>query len=153
VSFLQFVRSRIEPSTQARHCSKQGCKVPLKDVPQPRLVLDLDRPDSPFGQSEVRCDYLIVGESDDQTGWAVALELKRGKVSAEVANQLQAGAKIMETLMPREANVDFTPVVAGRGFHSNVKKTLAKRRIRFQQRQTAIVLISCGKPLANAVSF
>lgn len=153
MSFLQAVRSRVEPSMEVSHCSKQGCKVPLKDVPQPRLVLDLDRTGSPLGKSETRCDYLLFGESDGQTGWVVALELKRGKVHAQVADQLQAGADIVDKLVAGETNVDFTPVVAGRGFHSNVKKTLVKRTIRFQQRQTAIVLISCGKPLANAVSF
>ena len=153
MTFLQSVRSQVDSRMVAHRCSKEGCKVPLQGAPQPHLVLDLDRPGSPLGKSETRCDYLLVGEYGGQSGWAVALELKRGKVHAEVANQLQAGADVVDALVPQQADVGFTPVVAGRGFHSNVKKTLAKQRIQFRQVQMAVVLMSCGKPLAKAVGF
>ncbi|MCZ0943086.1 MAG: hypothetical protein OXJ53_08520 [Gammaproteobacteria bacterium] len=153
MTLLQSVGEQVDGRLVVRRCSKQGCKVPLQDSPQPRLVLDLDRPGSPLGKNETRCDYLIIGEHSSQTGWAVALELKRGKVHADVANQLQAGADLTDALVPKEANIDFTPVVAGRGFHSNVKKTLANRKIQFRQGETPVVLMSCGKPLANAVGF
>ena len=153
MTLLQSVRSQVDSRTVAHRCSKEGCKVSLKGTPQPHLVLDLDRPGSPLGQSEVRCDYLLVGEHGGRSDWVVALELKRGKVRAGVANQLQAGANVLDTLVPQQADIDFTPVVAGRGFHSNVKKTLAKQRIQFRHRRVAVVLMSCGTPLAKAVGF
>ena len=153
MTLVQSVREKVDGRIVAKRCSKQGCEVPLTGVTRQRLVLDLDKPGSPLGDSETRCDYIVVVEGGNRDGWVVALELKRGKVHADVANQLQAGAKVLDKLIPQEANVDFAPVVAGRGFHSNVRKTLAKRKIRFRQDDARVVLISCGTPLAHAVGF
>ena len=153
MTLVQSVRAQVAPSVVARVCSKKGCKVPLKGVPQPHLVVDLDKPGSPLGKSDTRCDYVVIGENNNQAGWAVALELKRGKVHTDAADQLQAGADVTDQLVPRNAKIEFKPVVAGRGFHSNLKKTLAKRKVQFRQQRMAVVLISCGTPLAKAAGF
>ena len=153
MTLVESVRAQVAPSVLVRRCNKSGCNVPLKGVPQPHLVLDLDKPGSPLGQSETRCDYLIVGENSGKSDWAVALELKRGQVHADVANQLQAGANVTDQLVPPKADIDFKPVVAGRGFHSHLKRTLAKRKVQFRQKQLAVILISCGTPLAKVAGF
>lgn len=153
MTLVQSVRAQVAPSVVARVCSKKGCKVPLKGVPQPHLVLDLDKPGSPLGKSDTRCDYVVIGENNSQANWAVALELKRGKVHADAADQLQAGANVTDQLVPPDAEIDFKPVVAGRGFHTNLKKALAKRKVQFRQKRMAVVLISCGTPLARVAGF
>ena len=105
MTLVQSVQEQVSGPLVVGGCSKQGCKVPLKNTPQPRLVLDLDKPGSPLGKNETRCDC------------------------------------------------DFTPALAGSGFHGNVKKTSAKRKIQFGQGEALVELMGCGKPLAEALDF
>ena len=47
---------------------KEGCKVSLNDAPEPRLIVDFDKPGSPLGQNQTRCDYLFVADSGECVG-------------------------------------------------------------------------------------
>ena len=58
-----------------------------------RLILDLDRPASPFGADEARCDYLLFIQPPEAQMCVVPLELKGGSARTHVVDQLQAGAR------------------------------------------------------------
>ncbi len=56
---------------------KKGCAVSLEGAPEPRLIVDFDKPGSPLGKSETRCDYLFVANGERCAGWIAPLELKK----------------------------------------------------------------------------
>ena len=151
MTLVQSVRSHIDPQCVVRSCKKQGCKVPLSKAPAEHVVLDLDKPGSPFSEQETRCDYLVFLEGDGEVGQAVALELKRGQAQVGIVDQLQAGADIAARLIPKDENVDFTPVAAHKGIHSKVRKILVKRAVKFRQQRFPVLLITCGTPLMKAL--
>ena len=151
MTLLDSIRPNVAATCLVRSCGMQGCKVPLKNAPQPRLILDLDKPGSPLGGTQTRCDYLIVAEGDGGTGWVVPLELKHGQARSGVLAQLQSGADVADRILPNSARVALRPVVAARGIHSQSKKALLKAKVRFRGRAEAVKLITCGTPRAKAL--
>ena len=120
----------------------------LAAAPKPHLIVDFDKPGSPLGPHETRCDYLFVAKGD--IGLVAPLELKRGRLHArEVVGQLQAGASADEKLVPPEEPVKLRPVVASSG-RSKAEKAKGNR-IRFHGRLEPVRLMSCGGPLVGAL--
>ena len=133
---------------------KRGCKVSIKGAPSPRLIVDFDKPGSPLGSHQTRCDYLFFAEDAEGLGWVAPLELKRGRLHAdEVVRQLQAGACAAEELVSSNEPVTFRPVAAsGRKSKAERNKLKSKgSRVWFHGRAKAVKLISCGAPLAGAL--
>lgn len=141
-------------------CRKQGCSVSLKDAPSPRVLIDLDRPQAPVGQTEKRCDYIFIGASS--SAWVAPkeprvapMELKRGKPSAsEIVPQLQAGADIADKIVPIDAKVQLRPIaVFGGRVVANELRMFAKEssRIDFRNRKIKIELLRCGKKLVDVL--
>ena len=132
--------------------TKQGCKVSLRGTPRSRLIVDFDKPASPLGPDQTRCDYLFVAEVDEGPGWIVPLELKRGRLRAdEAVRQLQAGALAAERLVPSGEQVRFRPIaVAGSTPKAERSRLKGKNgRIRFHDCAESVRLMSCGAPLAR----
>ena len=135
--------------------NKQGCRVSLRGSPTPCLTVDFDKPASPLGLDETRCDYLFVAELDDGSSWIVPLELKRGRLHAdEAVRQLRAGALAAERLVPSGEQVRFRPVAVTGSTPKAERNRLKNRdcRIRFRGSAEAVRLMSCGAPLAGALS-
>ena len=151
MSLVADVGPKVATSCLVRSCGKQGCRVPLDGAATPRLVMDLDKPGSPLGGAAARCDYLILVDNDAGMDWVVPLELKRGKAPGSVVRQLQAGADLAASLLPRDAKVKVRPVVAARGIHSAAKEVLKQELVRLRGRGEHAKLISCGSPLAIAL--
>ena len=121
--------------------------VSLKDAPRPRLIVDFDKPGSPLGQSETRCDYLFVANGGRCADWIAPLELKRGSLHAgHVVRQLRAGATAAEGLVSRNKKVRFRPTAVYGGIH---KAQINK--VEFHGRVEAIRLIKCGASLTKAL--
>ena len=129
-----------------------GCKVSLKDAPQPRLVISFDVPGSPPGQNQKCCDYLFVAEVSGKPSWVVPLELKGGGRPdiSETVQQLQAGARAAESLVPAGTKVDFRPVLACRSMAKMERRDL-RRKVKFRGRSEAIQRINCGDQLVKAL--
>ena len=132
---------------------KEGCSVSLRGVPKSRLIIDFDKPRSPMGPRQVRCDYLFFADDIDSSGWVVPLELKNGELKANaVVKQLRAGARVARQLVPKQMAVGFRPVVAyGGGIRKAERDELKKRstRIRFHGAQEHIRLIKCSSALVQ----
>ncbi len=133
---------------------KQGCGVSLKDAPEPRLIVDFDKPGSPLGQSETRCDYLFVANGGRCADWIAPLELKRGSLHAgDVVRQLRAGATAAEGLVSRNKKVRFRPTAVYGSIHpAEIKRLRAdNNKVEFHGHVVAIRLIKCGAPLTDAL--
>ena len=126
----------------------------LAAAPKPHLIVDFDKPGSPLGPHETRCDYLFVADGQGDVGLVAPLELKRGRLHArEVAGQLQAGASAAEKLVPPEEPIKLRPVAAssGRSKAERIRLKAKGNRIRCHRRLEAIRLMSCGAPLVGAL--
>ena len=157
---VEEIRRAIPSGCVVTRCRKEGCSVSLKDAPSPRVIIDLDRPQAPVGQTEKRCDYIFIGAPS--SAWVAPMEprvapmeLKRGKPNAsEIVPQLQAGADIADKIVPRDAKVQLRPIaVFGGRVVANELRMFAKRttRIRFRNRTIKIELLRCGKQLVDVL--
>ena len=139
------VRAKVFPTKcLATKCGRDGCGVSLKDAPEPRLIIDFDKPCSPLGKQATRCDYLFIAESVDRSGWIAPLELQKGGLDAsKVVKQLQAGARAAEKLVLRKKPVKFRPVAAFGGIHKAERKKLRDKstKVRFHEHTEFIRLI------------
>ena len=132
---------------------KEGCKVSLKNAPQPRLVIDLDKLSCVCTENQTKCDYLFIAEPSEQPNWIVPIELKKGQPKVkEVERQLQAGAEIAASLVPRGIDAKFRPVVAsGEGVSKNQRRRLKDILIRFRGETEPVRRIRCGDSLQEAL--
>lgn len=100
-----------------------------------------------------RCDYLFVGEDEDND-WVVTLELKSGRFkAADAARQLQGGADLADSWLPWNSSFRFVPVLAhGRTVPKEEQKALRRHsnRVRLRGKMKQIELIRCGTSLAAA---
>lgn len=134
-----------------RRCRKQGCTVSMKGAPSGRIIVDLDRRGAPINTHGRRCDYLFFAENAGQQGWFAPLELKGGRlrrVSAVVA-QLQAGANVGDSVVPRSLKPLFEPVAVVKGSHRAQREQLKRSEVSFRGVVKRIKLQSCGAPLAQ----
>ena len=154
------IRRAIPEGCVATRCRKHGCSVSLKDAPSPRVLIDLDLPQAPVGQTEKRCDYIFIGASS--SAWVAPMEprvapmeLKRGKPNAsEIVPQLQAGADIADRIVPIDAKVQLRPIaVFGGRVAANELRMFAKKSnwVDFRNRTIKIELLRCGKQLVDVL--
>ena len=107
------VKSCVPPNCFAIRCRRDGCSITLKGVPQPHVLIDMDK--GLVSDNDSKCDYIFVGGSDNT--WVVPLELKRGSVEAsDAVKQLRAGAEFAEGIIPKCAKVRFRAIVASEKF-------------------------------------
>lgn len=147
------VSERIHGDCHAVRCSKDGCDVSLQDASPTRVVIDLDCGELQFAPRRKRCDYLFVGEDEDND-WVVTLELKSGRFkAADAARQLQGGADLADSWLPWNSSFRFVPVLAhGRTVPKEEQKALRRHsnRVRLRGKMKQIELIRCGTSLATA---
>ena len=150
---VETVRGKVESTCViSKGLRKEGCSVSLKDAPKPRLIIDLDKPGSPLGKNQTRCDYLFVADAQGNRGWVVPIELKKGRLDASKAvEQLKAGASVAEQLVPDTLTVNFRPAVASGGNKAERAELRAERNIvRFRGSVEYVRLLKCGDKLINA---
>lgn len=118
-----------------------------------RVLIDMDHRESPAEKHGKRCDFLFVGEAKGE-GWIVPIELKKGKASSsEVVPQLQAGAKVAEQVVPKNAELRFRPVAAYGRIRKHERNLFReeKNKIRFREMREPILLIECGSSLDQSI--
>ncbi len=124
----------------------------MTNAPNPRLIVDFDKPDSPLSQVTTRCDYLVIAEDQHNFGWVAPLELKRGQLHADkVFTQLQAGASAAEKLVGEDESVKFRPVAASGRVSKHDRNRLKNKRIRFHRHLEPVRLMSCNTPSVQAL--
>ncbi len=151
-ALLDDIRGKIGERCLVRKLSKDGCRVVMTNAPNPRLIVDFDRPESPLAADETRCDYLLIAEGKDAQGWVMVLELKRGQLHADkVVSQLQAGASAAEKLMSSGHAIRFRPIAVSGRTSMHERRQLRKTSIRFHEHKEPIRRMSCGDKLTTAL--
>ena len=151
---VEAVGKKVDGACVTGRIKKDGCSISLNGAPQPRLIIDFDKPGSPLGPDQPRCDYLFVAEVAGGPGWIVPLELKRGRLHADKAvRQLQAGARAAEQLVPSGAQVRFRPVAVAGSTPKDERNRLKGKggKIRFHGRAEVVRLLSCGAALTEVL--
>ncbi len=152
---MERLRSALDPECLVeRGIGKKGCKVAMTDAPNPRLVVDFDKPGALLAADETRCDYLLIAQSNCQFNWVAPLELKRGRLHADrVVKQLQAGARAAEKLVPQREAVRFRPIAVSGSTSKHERDKLKNKanRVRFRGHTEPIRLMSCGQGLARVL--
>lgn len=153
---VQAVRGKLSSRCLvAGRLKKKGCRVLLSGTPKSYAVVDFDKPGSPLGPEDPRCDYLYVADGKNIVGWVVPLELKKGRFhSGEAVRQLQAGASAAEMFLPKVKSIVFRPVAASGGIPKAERNRLKRRSslISFQGNMEEIRLMPCGASLAQMLS-
>ena len=150
---VQRVRAKVDDRCIVGRIRKRDCRVNLDGAPDPRLIVDFDRPGSPLGSSDQRCDYLFIADAAYNHGWVVPLELKRGQFNAsKITGQLQAGAQAAERIVPRNIAVRFRPIAVHRGDTTKQERNRLKRKpilVRFRGKNVPLRRMKCGQKLAD----
>lgn len=142
---LAQIDERVDARCMAETMDKQGCAVGINDMPAPFRVVDLDHPQAPVGRTARKCDYLFVAADSSRPGLFVApLELKgSGLRPATVVPQLQAGARVAETITAGISPVEFRPV-AVHGRKCTVKRFKSCGRGEYGSARDATGSSRCG---------
>ena len=143
---------KIPVACQTRRCNKRGCRVDLAEAPSPRVIVDMDCEILPVSGNGKRCDYLFVGGECNET-WVAPIELKGGRLNAsEVLGQLEGGARIADSWLPKGTSFQFAPILAhGKKIHRNDLKVLRSRKIQLRGQKKGTTLIKCGGKLIQGL--
>ena len=150
------VRRKIEASCiEVGPLRRKDCEISLEDAPQPRIVIDFDKPGSPLGKSQKRCEYLFVADRDGGGGWVVPMEFKSSRMNvSKVAEQLQAGTRVAERLVPRQNPISFRPVaVIYESVNKKQRRDLKdpKHAVRYRGCSEPVRVIQCGSLLTEVL--
>ena len=120
----------------------------MTDIPCCRVVVDVDRLLEARKSTGKRCDFILYVQEDQNTLVVAPIELKSGSAdTSEVAEQLQAGAELAETLAPEVPAPVFRPILFhGRGLHPKQRRDLNRAKVRIQGLKLSIKTERCGRP-------
>ena len=135
----------------ADHLRREECSVGLDDIPEPRLLVDLDLPGSPLDAQSVRCDYLVFA-GDGRPDLPVASVEFRGTWRRKAVGQLQAGADESDLHVPPGLAATFRPVVVMQRFgRKTVRRRLRAEVVSFRSRRERIRVLKCGQELGTVL--
>ena len=116
----------------------------MTGAPQPNLLIKMDCDGLEIENGDGKCDFIFISDDGD---WVVALELKRGKPDAsDIVEQLRAGARFADRIVPRDATVRFLPLaVYGGKAHSTELRKFRQSRISFRGRSVNVEILKCRR--------
>ncbi len=155
-TIVDAVRAGTDALCHDTRCRDGGCSLSLDQLPQPNVLINLEREASPASANKPHCDFLFVGGEDENGGpWVAPIELTTTeKRASEFVRQLSSGAVIAARLLPRGVPTRFNPIAVHDGLRSiesrNLKKEINKIRFR-GGKAVGIRLVRCGSRLADAL--
>jgi hypothetical protein len=124
-------------------CRESGCAVRLP-ARGSKLCMSGSEYQQRHSPAQKLCDCLVFWE-DGASEIACSIELKAGTPDvAEAAEQLQAGARIVEELVAECEGVEFFPILASGNMTMPEMKVLERRKVRFRGRDFPIIRLKCG---------
>lgn len=148
---IREIRQGFRSTCVADSLERGECSISLDGTPEPRLLVDLDKPGSPLDQNSVRCDYLVFAVGDDSAVLVAPVEFK-GRWRKGMEDQLQAGADVAETRVPSGSDVGFRPVAALRRFNLKAQRPHVRRKVTFRGGAEPVRVVLCGDRLASAIT-
>ena len=149
-SVLKRVGASFDERSLAGRVDKHDCKLCLKGIPEPVVIVDLDRDGAPFGCDETQCDYLVFVDGGDQRLVFLPLELKRSWRDKAVT-QLQACAAEVEKHVPTDIAMRCRPIVACRRFSPKGWRAMVRHPIQFRGHLERIHILRCGDDLIRGL--
>ena len=105
------IQKQVSPNSLINSCGGGGCPVYLTNIPNNRIVIDVEEEFRFRGARSSRCDQLLFYENQGIL-FAVPIELKSGKGSAaQIRRQLQGGLKFAATLVQGLNKIVYVPIV------------------------------------------
>lgn len=154
---LDGIRANIGAENCCENCSRDGCRVSLKDVPRERIVVDADKAFEAHGCRGKRCDFILFVLGGGGKLVVAPIELKSGRVDVSGAlEQLQEGAAFAERFVPEASGAACRPVLFhGSGIHRMDRSRINHRKIRFREVNITVKTGRCDRPrnLAGALEF
>ena len=74
------IANKIPDGCHVTRCNKDRCGIELAEAPSMRVIVDMDCDVLSIPNNWKRCDYLFVGEDQNET-WVAPIELKSGRLS------------------------------------------------------------------------
>ena len=150
---VEVIRRKADAQSLSQGISKDNCALSLENGPSDYVIVDLDEAVSLIGKNDSKCDYLVATDTGERS-FIAPVELTAGRKGASrVVKQLQAGARLAETLLPDGESV-LRPVFAhGRRLHDAETKRFRHRDywVTFCGRAEPIRLLRCGQSLTRFV--
>ena len=156
-NILDGIRAEIGAGNCCRSCSRDGCRVSLRDVPRERVVVDADKAFEAHECRGRRCDFILFVLGGGGNLVVVPIELKSGGVDvSDALEQLQEGAAFAERIVPKATGAACRPVLfSGGSIHPADRRKLNRRKIRFRGVDVTVKTGRCDRPrnLAGAVEI
>lgn len=149
-TILSGIRLQVGTVNLSKTCSRDGCRVSMKDVPTSRVLVDADCAFSAHNIEGRRCDYVLffIGAAED-TLVMVPMELKSGNVDASAASeQLQASAEFADRFTRDHSGIKPTcrPILFhGNRIHEKDRKALNRAKVTFRNQQLTIKTARCNQ--------
>ena len=149
---LSRLRTRLGAACVER-CNKDNCSLGLDGLSRDnRVIMDCDR--YPPVRNKLRCDYMLF--YDDGQVHSVPVEFKsKNTKTTEAVGQLQAGARLAETLMRPQDVQDCVPILLHRGMRRQEINMLKRRRrtpkIKFREKEFTVRIGRCGSQFTSLV--
>ena len=154
---LYGIRAKIGAENCCEFCTRDRCRVSLKDIPRERIVVDADKAFEAHGCSGKRCDFILFTPGSGGKLFVVPIELKSGGFDVSSAlEQLQEGATFAEEFARCATNAVCRPVlIHGRGMHRMDLSRLNLKKIWFRGVGLTVKTQRCDRPrnLAYALAI
>ena len=156
---LQRILSQVDARCVCNSCQdhEETCSLSLEGLSDEEYVLlSMDGPGSPASQLATRCDFLFFRcvQSDDSY-WGCPVELTAGlsKSSTTIIKQLQAGALLIDSLVPADLDIQFVPIVAC-PFRKHRRNEYRKREnaVSFRSGSYLVHAVNCSSRMVDALA-
>ena len=156
LNLLEEIPASVDSRCVSTSCEDEGCSLSLQGLDAfVYALLAMDGPHSPAPHGETRCDFLFFGNiPDSKRFWVSPVELTESahKSSTRILDQLRAGGRLAERLVPENLDVQFAPVAAGPfGRFRRMEFRKIENGIVFRQRVFLATAVECGSELLGAL--
>ena len=154
---LDGIRAGIGAENCCETCSRDGCRVSLKDVPRERIVVDADKAFEAHGRGGKRCDFILFVLGGGGKLVVAPIEVKSGRVDvSDALKQLQEGAAFAESFVSEACGAVCRPVlIHGSGIHKADREKFERKKVQFHRVNLAVKTGRCDRPgnLAGALEI
>ena len=146
---FSYIRDQVSQSSLTKSCGGEGCQVYLTDIPQERIVIDVEKEFDARQNTQKRADRLLF-YGNAKNIFAVPIELKRGKAQeSDVREKLENSLKFAATFGPdpeENRKTVFVPVLFhGRGIKWTNPKRQRSLKVNFQGKGLKVLIGRCDQ--------
>ena len=144
-ALVNSIRKNVPKKAIKRNLSGSGCRLTMENLPEDRLIVDLDKVGGAGDES--RADFLFVSDNEKES-CVVPIEMKKGSLDSKIIKQLQAAADQACEWTGLVTITDFIPVVASGSVLKHDRGCL-REKIRFGSKNYSVRRLRCGAALAE----